>query len=81
MKVKFLMDYRGYKKDEVHEFVSFLTDDYIARKLVEPYVEDDKKDAEIADLKKQNAALKGKLTKQINAAPIDKQVKGAAHSK
>lgn len=77
MEIKFLMDYRGYKKDEVHEFVPFLTDDYLARKLVEPYVEDDKKDAEIADLKKQNAILKGKLTKQVNAAPKNKQVPSA----
>ncbi|KKM19741.1 hypothetical protein LCGC14_1652530 [marine sediment metagenome] len=77
MKVNFVRDYRGYKKGEVHEFVSFITEDYLSRKLVEPYVENDKKDAEIADLKKQNATLKGKLTKQINAAPVNKQVTDA----
>lgn len=79
MEVRFLQDYRGYKEGEVHEFVPFITDDYLNRKLVEPYVEDDKKDAEIVELKKQNAILKGKLTKQINAAAVDKQVKNASN--
>lgn len=77
MEVKFKVDYKGYKAGEVHEFVQFITDDYIARNLVEPYVKDDKRDALIAELKKENAILKGKLTKQIKAAPIDKQVKNA----
>ena len=79
MKVKFKKDYRGYKEGKVVEFVQFITDDYISRGLVEPYVENDKKDVEIAELKKKNATLKGQLTKQMNAAPVDKQVKNAAN--
>ncbi len=78
-KVKFRMDYRGYENGSVHEFVDFLAADYIDRKIVEPYVEDDKKDALIADLKKENAILKGKITKQVNAAPMNKQVTNAAN--
>ncbi len=81
MKVRFLQDERGYKKDSVHEFVPWRTDDLLKRKLVEPYIEDDKKDAEIADLKKENATLKDKLTKAMNAALVDKQVKHAAKTK
>lgn len=78
MEVKFKVDYKGYKAGEVHEFVQFITDDYIARKLVEPYVKDDKKDAEIAELKREIAKLK-RSSKQVHTAPVDKQVKNAAN--
>jgi len=80
-KVTFLEDYRGYKVGDVVEFVQFMADDLLSRNLVEPYTEDDKKDAEIAELKKENAVLKGTRTKQVNAANVDKQVKNAAKAK
>jgi len=76
MKVEFLIDYDGYKVGDVAEFVPFRTDDLINRKIVKP---DSDRDAEIAELKKQNAVLKGKITKQAKAAPVDKQLKSAAN--
>lgn len=79
MKVEFLIDFDGYKTGDVAEFVSWRTDDLINRKIVKPHNDTSEKDAEIAELKKQNAILKGKITKQTNAAPVDKQLKNAAN--
>ena len=79
MQVEFLVDYDGYKVGDVAEFVPFRTDDLLNRKIVKPYNDNSEKDAEIAELKKLNAILKGKITKQTKAAPVDKQVKGAAN--
>ena len=79
MKVEFLIDYDGYKVGDVAEFVPFRTDDLLNRKLVKPHSDSSEKDAEIAKLKKENAILKGKITKQTKAAPVDKQLKSAAN--
>lgn len=79
MRVKFVLPWQGSQPGDIGEYASFITDDLIARKIAEPYIENDKRDAEIAELKKQNAILKGRLTKQTRAAPVDKQVKGAAN--
>ena len=78
MQVRFLIEHQGHQVGEIGEFVPFYTDDLLNRKIVEPYLEESKKDeeikkqaAEIADLRKQLKA------KKVNAAPIDKQVKTA----
>lgn len=82
MKVRFLQEWQGSSIGEVSEFVPFITDDLLKRGIVEPYTGDSKKDAEIEELKaeiaeskKENASLKGKLTKAFAAPPVDKQVK------
>lgn len=79
MKVEFLIDFDGFKVGDVAEFVPWHTDDLLNRKIVKPYNDTSEKDAEIADLKKENAILKGKVTKAINAAPRNKQITNAAN--
>ena len=81
MKVSFLIDFDGYNVGDVAEFVPFRTDDLLNRKIVKPYNDASEKDAEIADLKKQITTLKGQLTKQMKAAPVDKQFKRSAKDK
>ena len=81
MKIIFLSEWQGSPPGEVNEFLPFITEMLIDRGIAEPYIEDNKKDAEIAELKKQIAILKGRLTKQQKAAPKDKQVKSAVKTK
>jgi len=80
MQVRFLKPWQGSSIGDVCEFVPFITEDLLSRKIVEPYVKDDKRDAKIEKLAKENASLKRKL-KQIDTAPVDKQLKGAVVKK
>ncbi len=79
MEVEFLVPWQGSKVGDIGEFVPFITDDLLKRKIVKPASTSEqdtikKQAAEITKLKKQL-----KAAKQIAAAPIDKQVKSAAN--
>lgn len=80
MQVKFLKEWQGSSVGDISEFVSFITDDLIARGIVEPYVDESKKDAEIEKQALEIAKLK-KQVKELKAAPVDKQVKNAVKTK
>lgn len=79
MKVEFLIAFDNYQAGDVAEFVSWRTEDLLSRKIVKLHNDTSEKDAKIAELKKELAILKGKLTKQINAAPRNKQITSAAN--
>lgn len=78
MQVQFLKEWQGSKVGEIVEFLPFISDDLIARKIAEPYVDESKKDAQIKKLQAEIDELK---SKQIDAAPLDKRLKGAARKK
>lgn len=80
MKVKFLAEWQGSKVGDIGEFVPFITDDLLKRKIVEPYLDESKKDATIKKQAQEIDKLR-KQVKDIKAAPVDKMVKGAAKSK
>jgi len=81
MQVRFLKEWQGSQPGEIGEFVPFLTEDLLSRKIVEPYIDESKKDAEIAELKREMAKLKRQLAKSIDSAPVDKQLKRAGQKK
>jgi len=78
MKVQFLTEWQGSQVGEVAEFAPFMTNDLINRKIVKPYIDESKKDAQIKDLQTEVAGLKRKLAKEVRSAPVDKQVKKRA---
>lgn len=78
MKVRFLLEWQGSKVGDIGEFVPFITDDLLERKIVEPYVDESKNDAKIKKQAQEIAKLKRKL-KQVDAAPENKMFEGAAN--
>lgn len=81
MQIKFLHDWQGSRVGDIGEFVPFITEDLIERKIAEPYVDESNKDSKIrkqaAEITKLRRQLKA--TKQIDAAPRNKQLTGAAN--
>ena len=79
MKVRFLVPWQGSEVGDVGEFVPFITDDLLSRKIVEPYP-DEAQDRKLKDQAAEIAALKkerNKLKKELKAAPKNKMVEGA----
>ncbi len=80
MKVRFLVPWQGSKVGDIGEFVPFITDDLLRRKIVEPYVDESKKDDKIKKQADEIAKLRKQLkAKQIKAAPKNKMVQSAAN--
>jgi len=78
-KVKFLIEWRGSQVGDIEEWLPFITNDLLNRKIVEPYLDESKKDEQIKKQADEIVKLKKNLAKKVEAATVDKQVKVAAN--